>query len=167
MAQAIKMSLPAGIEKINTYHWMMFIICFLGNVFGGTTSTLMSLYLPVAVRDLQLGGDQFNEVSAYINSAFILGWAMGGMALGMLSDRIGRPMAIFLSIVCYAAFTLSTGLANTWPWVIAFRFASGFGVGGALVTTPTLLSEVLPEANLKAITHGHVLASPVDNVNAA
>ena len=145
MAQAIKMSLPAGIEKIKTYHWMMFIICFLGNVFGGTTSTLMSLYLPVAVRDLLLGGDQFNEVSAYINSAFILGWAMGGMALGMLSDRIGRPMAIFLSIVCYAAFTLSTGLANTWPWVIAFRFASGFGVGGALVTTPTLLSEVLPD----------------------
>jgi len=45
-------STVTGAEKISAYHWLMFGICFLGNIMGGTASTLMSVYLPVLVRDL-------------------------------------------------------------------------------------------------------------------
>lgn len=38
--------------RISGYHWLLFFICFLANVFGGTVSTLMSVYLPIAVKDL-------------------------------------------------------------------------------------------------------------------
>jgi hypothetical protein len=61
--------MPRG-EKITAYHWLLFAICFLGTAFAGTISTLMSVYLPVAVKDL-LGNkneDELNRISAYINS---------------------------------------------------------------------------------------------------
>ena len=62
-------------EKITPYHWLLFAICFFSTVFAGTVSTLMSVYLPVAVKDL-LGNknpDELNYISAYINDIFIFG----------------------------------------------------------------------------------------------
>jgi len=133
-------------KKITGYLLLLFAICFLANVFGGAVSTLMSVYLPVAASDL-LGKSSLknlNFVSAYVNSVFIFGWAIGGIAWGVLSDRFGRSQAMILSIGSYGLFTLLTGFTDSWIIVMICRFFSGFGVGGVLVITPTLLSEVWP-----------------------
>jgi MFS family permease len=134
-------------EKITAYHWLLFTICVLSNVFGGTVSTLMSVYLPVVVKDLlgEVDTDNLSFISAYVNSVFILGWAIGGMAWGILSDRIGRSRAMALSIGSFGLFTILTGFTNSWELIMLCRFFSGFGVGGVLVVTPTILSEVWPE----------------------
>lgn len=79
-------------EKPVQYHWVLFTICFLSTAVGGTVSTLMSVYLPVAVIDL-LGTkntDELNNIGAYINSIFILGGTFGGFAAGILCDKAGR-----------------------------------------------------------------------------
>ena len=140
-------SADTSINKITAYHWQLFAICVLSNVFGGTVSTLMSVYLPVAVKDLlgEVDTDNFNFISAYVNSIFIFGWAIGGMVWGILSDQMGRSRAIVLSIGSYGLFTLLTGFTNSWILILVWRFLSGFGVGGVLVLTPTILSEVWPE----------------------
>src|SRR6185436_13480348 len=99
-------------------------ICFFCGVFGGTVSTLMSVYLPVAVKDL-LGiveQDQLELVSAYINSIFLFGWMFGGFAFGIICDRIGRKNSIILSTACYGFFALMTAFATSWVWVLACRF---------------------------------------------
>lgn len=133
-------------ERLTGYHWLLFFICFLSNVFGGTVSTLMSVYLPVAVQDIlgTVNENDFNALSASVNSIFVLGWAIGGILWGVLSDRIGRSQAMILSIGSYGLFSLLTGFTNSWMLVMVCRFFSGFGVGGVLVITPTILSEVLP-----------------------
>jgi MFS family permease len=74
-------------------------------------------------------------------------------AWGILSDRIGRSKAIIFSIGSFGLFTVLTGLTNSWMLVMLWRFLSGFGVGGVLVVTPTLLSEVWP-ARSRAIFIG-------------
>jgi len=133
-------------EKISIHLWVAFALCFLADVLAGTVSTLMSVYLPVVVKDLL--GDVSNElsnVSAYINSLYILGWAIGGFIWGVISDRIGRSKALLLAIGSYGLFTVLTGFASSWELVVASRFLSGFGVGGVLVIAPILLSEIFPE----------------------
>ena len=134
-------------DKITPYLLGLFAVCFLANVFGGTVSVLMSVYLPVAVHDLvgDLDAEKFNYVSAYVNSVFIFGWTLGGIVWGIYSDRMGRSKAIILSIGFFGVFTLLTGFTNSWWLVMICRFLSGFGVGGVLVATPTILSEVWPE----------------------
>jgi MFS family permease len=135
------------IETITAYHWLLFAICFLANVFGGTVSVLMSVYLPLAVNDLlgKVEGEQLNYMSAYVNSIFIFGWAIGGMIWGFISDRMGRAQSLVLSIGSFGLFAMLTGFTDSWTLVMVCRFLSGFGVGGVLVITPTLLSEVWPE----------------------
>lgn len=122
---------------------LLFTICFVSSMFGGVVSTLMSVYLPVAVKDL-LGNvtqERLNDVSAFINSVFIFGWMFGGVVWGIVCDRIGRSRAVMLSTCCYGLFTVLTSLAPSWPLVTVCRFMSGFGVGGVLVTTTIMVSE--------------------------
>ena len=137
----------AGTEKISTYLWIAFAICFLSNVFSGLMSMLMSVYLPVVVRDLSgtVTADQMNNISAYISAIYLAGWTLGGFTWGWISDRIGRARSLNLAIGSFGVFTLLISFAPGWDFVVALRFLSGFVVGGVLVITPTLLSEIWPE----------------------
>ena len=133
-------------SSVGRMHIYLFAICFLSSVLGGTVSTLMSVYLPIAVRDL-LGSrdaDQLNNISAYINAVFIFGWAVGGFTWGMISDSIGRKKSLLLAIFCYGLATVLTGIMYNWESIVVCRFLSGFGVGGVLVISFTFLSEVWP-----------------------
>ena len=134
-------------QKVTPYHWLLFTVCFLGTAFAGTISTLMSVYLPVAVKDLlgHKSSDELNNISAYINAIFILGGAFGGFICGIISDKAGRKAGVIVSIGCYALFTILTGYMPNWWGVVICRFFSGFGLGGVLVTTVTIMMEEWPQ----------------------
>jgi MFS family permease len=131
---------PVGFQK---YKRALFLICFFSSMFGGTVSTLMSVYLPDAMKDLlQDGANQkADNISATINSIFIFGWTAGGIIWGVFCDTLGRKKSFIYATACYGLFTILTGLAPTWFLVVACRFFSGFGIGGVLVITTMLISE--------------------------
>jgi predicted MFS family arabinose efflux permease len=133
--------------KISAYLWLMFGICFLGNVLAGMASTLMSVYLPVVVADLlgQTDESRFTQISAYINALYFVGWAVGGFVWGMIGDRVGRARSLALAVSMYGLFTFLKSVAPSWEMILVFQFFCGFGVGGVLVLNTTLLSEVWPE----------------------
>ena len=142
---------------------IVFITCFLSTLFGGVISMLMSVYLPVAVKDLlgNVSEEKMNDVSAWINAVFIFGWMFGGIAWGVICDKIGRSRSVVLSTACFGLFAIITGLSSSWFLVSICRFFSGFGIGGVLVTTVILIEELWSEKK-KAIIQGIVsLAMPV------
>lgn len=144
-------------------HVLLFTLCFVASAIGGTVSTLMSVYLPVAVRELlgDRNAAELNTISGYINALFIFGWAFGGFAWGVISDRLGRKTALLLAIACYGLFTFLTAFMPSWEGILACRFFSGFGVGGVLVVSFTLLSEVWPEQSKAIFTGILSIAFPV------
>lgn len=149
-------------EKLGWYHAVLFFICFVSAALGGTVSTLMSVYLPVAVKELA-GVDTGNleKAGAFINALFILGWAIGGFTWGIISDKAGRKKALLFAIAFYGTFTILTGQMSSWWAVMCCRILSGFGVGGVLVISFTLMSEVWP-AKSKTIFSGILsIAFPV------
>jgi MFS family permease len=133
-------------DKIGILLWISFAICFLCNISAGLISTLMSVYLPVVVKSLSgnVSTDQLSNISAYINSLYIAGWAVGGFFWGFISDKIGRVKALAISVGTFGLFTVIISLASSWEVVVAFRLLSGLAVGGILVITPTLLFEIWP-----------------------
>lgn len=148
MSNTLEATAPTvPIQKISAYHWQLFAICFLGNVLAGLSSTLMSVYIPVVVKDLlgPVDSEQLNQVSAYINALYFIGWAIGGLTWGLIGDRIGRAKSLALAVSMYGLFTFLKGFAPSWEMILVFQFFCGFGVGGVLVINTTLLSEVWPE----------------------
>jgi MFS family permease len=134
------LSKPVGFQK---YKRALFLICFFSSLFGGTVSTLMSVYLPDAMNDLlsNTSAQNSDNISATINSVFIFGWTAGGIIWGIFCDTIGRKRSFIYATLCYGLFTILTGLAPSWFLVVACRFVSGFGIGGVLVITTMLISE--------------------------
>ncbi|MBS1934096.1 MAG: MFS transporter [Bacteroidetes bacterium] len=141
----IEAGLTSAKAKNNLF--AVFTVCFISTLFGGVVTMLMSVYLPVAVKDLlgNVSDEKMNDVSATINSLFIFGWMFGGMAWGIICDKIGRSKSVMLSTACYGLFTLVTAISPNWMLVSISRFMSGFGIGGVLVTTTILISEIWPE----------------------
>jgi len=142
---------------------MLFIICFTGNMFAGVVSTLMSVYLPVVVKELRGSqtDSQFNDMSAYINSIFIFGWAAGGFLWGVIGDKAGRKVSLLLCIACFGLFTLLISQADQWWEIVVCRFLSGVGTGGLLVISFTLISEVWPEKTRAVYTGILSISIPV------
>src|SRR5690242_1722410 len=137
-----------------------FTICYISIMFSGISSMLMSVYLPVAVKDLlgNVTDEKMNYISAYINSIFIFGSMFGGLAWGFICDKIGRSKAVIFSTALYALFTLLTAFSSSWLLVGFYRFVTGFGVGGVIVTTNILIAEIWSEKR-RAIALGIVSAA--------
>jgi MFS family permease len=140
-------------EKTGAILWISFVICFFSNIFAGLFSTLMSVYLPVVVGSLSgnVSNDELNNISAYINALYLVGWAIGGFSWGWISDRIGRSRSLMLSVGSFGFFTFIISTATSWESVVLFRLLAGFSVGGILVLTATLLSEIWPQKTRSVI----------------
>ncbi|MDB6057592.1 MAG: nanT 1, partial [Verrucomicrobiales bacterium] len=83
--------------------------------------------------------------SAWIQAAFLIGWALGGAFFGRLGDKLGRSRALSLTILTYAAFTGISFFAQTWWQLLIFRFIAALGIGGEWAVGASLLSETWPK----------------------
>lgn len=142
------------------YYLLVFVGCWLGGVFDGLDSTLMSVAMPAALTELLGTTDKsaISRVASYVGCVFLLGWMAGGILFGVIGDRLGRVRAMVLSILLYAVFTGLAGLAQTWEQLAVCRFLTGLGIGGELVSIATFLTEVWPQRS-RAVAIGILITS--------
>lgn len=67
--------------------------------------------------------------------------AFGGVAAGVLADRIGRVRTLMITVVSYALFTALCGLAPTYETLLVFRALQGLGFGGEWAAGAILIAE--------------------------
>lgn len=131
-------------------YWALFVVCLLSNILAGQISTLMSVFLPTVLESLSQNSlsdeAEMNQIGAYINAIYLLGWTTGGFTWGLIGDKIGRVKALAFSIGMGGLCTLLVSFANSWEMIVFLRLLAGFGVGGVLVITVTFLSEVWPKS---------------------
>lgn len=109
--------------------------------------TLVATPLVVHLLGAASGADPaVKEKSAYIQAAFLVGWALGGAFFGRLGDRIGRSHALSLTILTYALCTGLCAASQTWWQLMLFRFLAALGIGGEWAVGASLLSETWPKA---------------------
>jgi len=77
-------------------------------------------------------------------AAALIGMAVGAFALGIAGDRYGRRPAILMSVACFGIGTLATAWASNLEALIALRFLTGIGLGGALPNATALMAEFAP-----------------------
>lgn len=73
----------------------------------------------------------------------LLGTMFGGVVSGMLADRVGRRLVLFLSLLVYGLGTLIIAYAWGFEAMVAGRVIVGFGLGAEWSTGMTLISEVV------------------------
>ena len=150
LGDADRLTEATHLREISASQWKSGIAAWLGWLFDGLEMHLYTLVAtPLVVQLLSVASaadPAVKEKSAFIQAAFLVGWALGGAFFGRLGDRIGRSRALVLTVLTYA---LSTGLcafAQTWWQLMLFRFVAALGIGGEWAVGASLLSETWPRA---------------------
>src|SRR6188472_2982250 len=109
-------------------------------VLDGMDGQLLANAIPSMSREWNLPRAAFATASA----AAPLGMMLGGIAGGMLSDRIGRRTALLGSVITFAVLTLAAAFVNAIPMLTFARFVAGVGLGGAMPNAAALVAEYAP-----------------------
>ena len=139
-------------RELSRYHWWVLGVSSLAWMFDCMGQQFFALGRQPAVTEL-LGarpGDPaaaglVAEWAGYATSAFMVGWAAGGVFFGILGDRLGRVKTMTLTVLFYSLFTglsaLSVGVLD----FLAYRFVTGLGVGGMFAVGVALVAETMPD----------------------
>src|SRR5206468_8095448 len=113
--------------------------------------------LPVAVRaitrDIPLSSEQFS----YLQSAFLLAYALMYAGGGKLSDALGTRRGFFVIMVFWSIACASHGLALNFAMLAVSRFLLGAGEGGGFPAATRAVAEWFP-VNERATAMGIINA---------
>ncbi|MNI22712.1 Inner membrane transport protein YnfM [compost metagenome] len=113
-----------NVSKKN-YSLMTAILCWSGMV------VMSSLYVTLPL--ISLFSDLFGISStqaAVAGSIFSLGFAIGCLIYGALSDKYGRKKVIFIGLIALTVISLVLGMVQSFTWIIVLR-----GLQGAAAAT--------------------------------
>ncbi|HEX7140663.1 MAG TPA: MFS transporter, partial [Vicinamibacterales bacterium] len=85
-----------------------------------------------------------NQTAGTLGSITLIAAAIGGIAFGVVADRLGRKKALMGAVLIYSVFTAACGFAQTVAQLAVFRVLLGFGMGGEWATGAALVSESFP-----------------------
>ena len=137
---------------VSPYQWLVLLVAWLGWVFDSMDATIYAIVLHPALHDLlktspsaQVSSEVIGWYGGIIFSIFLIGWAIGGIAFGMIADYIGRTKTLILTILIYAVFTGMAALSETWWQLALYRFLTALGIGGEWAAGAAIVAEVWPE----------------------
>ena len=137
---------------LTRYQWLVLFAAWLGWGFDVFDGLLFNFVAPICVPNL-LGFDPGDPAAkeatmfwtATLSSLLLLGWAVGGVVFGKLTDRIGRTRTLLLTMLTYALGTAACAFAPN-LWVLAlFRFVASLGIGGEWAAGASLVAETMPK----------------------
>jgi len=144
------MSGAARVRDITPQQWRSGAAAGMGWTFDGLELHIYTLVAtPLVVQLLGATGSSdpgVKEKSAYIQAAFLAGWALGGAFFGRLGDRLGRSRTLAFTVLTYALCTGLCAAAQTWWQLMLFRFLAALGIGGEWAVGAALLAETWPTA---------------------
>lgn len=129
-------------------------------VVDGADNQFLANAVPAMMREWDLPRAAFANASA----AAPLGMILGGLAGGILGDRIGRTKALLASVVAFSLLTGLIALVNDLSALTIARFLAGIGLGGAMPNAAALTAEVVPARHRPVAITLTIVCIPVGGV---
>jgi predicted MFS family arabinose efflux permease len=92
-------------------------------------------------HDLHLNDAQFGAIGG---TAFALLYALLGVPLALLADRVGKTRVIAVSLIVWSGFTALCGLAANFWQLFAFRLGVSVGEAGGVAPSYALIADYVP-----------------------
>jgi len=105
-----------------------------------------------AVQTLRAEFHWDNKTAGLVSSATLISSSIGGIAAGVLADRIGRRRALIYTILIYSFASAGSATATGLATLLFWRAIIGLGLGGEWSAGAVLVAESWPaEHRAKAI----------------
>jgi len=137
---------------VTRYQWLVFAAAWLGWGFDAFDALLFNYVAPGCIPSLlhlPHGSPEARAATAWwtgaLTSLLLLGWAVGGILMGRLADRIGRSRTLMLTMLIYSLATAGCALVTNVYQLTFFRLLSSLGIGGEWAAGAAMVAEVVPE----------------------
>ncbi|GAA4996875.1 MFS transporter [Streptomyces siamensis] len=137
---------PARLDRLpwSRWHWMIVIglgtvwildgleVTTVGNIAGRLSEEGSGLAITSA------------QVTGTAAALYVAGACAGALFFGRLTDRYGRKKLFMVTLAVYLSATALTALSVDAWWFFAFRFLTGFGIGGEYAAINSAIDELIP-----------------------
>jgi len=147
--------------------WLFSITVSLGGLlFGYDTGYISSVLVTIGKS---LGHELTSSEQELVTSLTSGGALVGAVIAGLMADKFGRKLPIWLACVVFVIGTVLQTAAYHLPQFAVGRFVVGLGVGSAAMIVPLYISELAPAKyrgrmiafNNMSVTFGQLLASAI------
>ncbi|WEV51524.1 MFS transporter [Lactobacillus sp. ESL0731] len=123
----------------------------------------LSFAMSSMIADLHLSGGAAGLISSITN----LGMLFGGVAFGILGDKIGRVKTFSHTVIIFAVATACMAFANNIYLIYVLRFLAGIGAGGEYGVGIALIAEAFPKKEIGKMTSIAAVGGQVGAIFAA
>ena len=129
-------------ENIRYVFFLSIVAALGGFLFGYDTAVISGTISQVT--------SQFNLTTLqsgwYVGCA-LLGSIIGVLFAGILSDRLGRKITMFLSAILFSASAIGCAISVSLDQLVLYRMMGGIGIGIVSVVCPLYISEISPASH--------------------
>ncbi|MRW89215.1 MFS transporter [Duganella sp. FT80W] len=127
-------------HPFSRFQKQLLVLCFLVVAIDGFDTASIGFIAPALRAEWQLSA----AALAPLFGAGLFGLMSGALLLGPLADRYGRKPVLLASVLFFGVASLASACAPNLGTLLALRFLTGLGLGGAMPSTITLTSEYCP-----------------------
>lgn len=169
------MNTPRSIEvqgfinahKLSGMQVLILLLCFLIVAVDGFDTAAIGFIAPAIRAEWQLTPAHL----APVFGAGLAGLMAGAFVFGPLADRFGRKSVLLICVGFFGLMSLASAWSSSLEMLVALRFLTGLGLGGAMPNSVTLSSEYAPEKHRSVLVTtmfcGFTLGSALGGVAAA
>ncbi len=140
-ATVIKVSDVVDRQSIGGFRLKVFLLCAATLFIEGFDTQAIAFVSPALSKAWDLPKGALGPVF----SAGLFGLLCGSLLVAPLADRLGRRKVILYSALLFGILTLATTAASNLGELIAMRFVTGLGLGGAMANAVALTAEYSPK----------------------
>jgi MFS family permease len=143
-ADKISTDIPARLDRLPWSRFHVLILFGLGItwILDGIEVTIVGAIAPV-LRDRATLGLSAAEIGSAA-STYVAGAVIGALIFGWLTDRFGRRLVFYVTLIVYLAGVLLTSVSWSFVSFALFRAVTGFGIGGEYAAINSAIDELIP-----------------------
>ncbi len=144
-------------HPFSSFQWAIFGLCFLIVLLDGFDTAAIGYIAPLLITEWGVTRPDL----APVLSAALFGLAAGALSSGPLADRFGRKAVLLASVLVIGVACLASAFSGSLSQLVAWRFATGLGLGAAMPNAVTLMSEYCPDARRATLTNAMFCGFPL------
>lgn len=128
-------------SKYSNIRWIVLIFLFMATTLLYLDRSALGIMAPFLQDDIGWSEKQYG----HINTAFMIGYAICFLIMGVIVDKIGTKTGYAISVGLWAIANASTALAKTWIGFAISRSGLSIGQSGNFPVANKVLAEWFPK----------------------
>ena len=141
MTRALTVSEILDHRPLSRMQISTFLLCGVVLILDGFDAQSLGFLAPSIAKSVHVPISTFGPIFG----AALFGLMIAAMISGPIADRWGRKWTVIVSSLMFGAFTILTARSASFNELLAFRFLTGLGLGGAMPNVVSLTSEYAPK----------------------